>query len=541
MKHRGNRFAPFVTLLALTGPAATGSAQGVEVAITVNIAAGRHKIDPRIYGLAYATPEQLRDLNAPLNRMGGNNTSRYNWKLNADNRGNDWFFESIPDDNATPGERGDSFVTRSLAGGAQPMLTVPMLDWIAKVGPNRQKLPGFSTAKYGAQQKTDPYMSEAGNGKRPDGKDVVGNDPADANLRNSPAFEAEWVRHLVERHGTATKGGVRYYILDNEPGIWHGTHRDVQPVGIKAEALRDRIIAYAGAIKSVDPGAQVVGPEEWGWTGYVYSPYDSWYGGKHGWTNLPERTGLLGGKDFMPWLLAELRKSHEKTGKRLIDIFTTHIYPQGGEFGDDVSADMQARRNRSTRALWDPNYKDETWINEKVQLIPRMKEWVRNNYPGTPIGITEYNWGAEKHINGATAQADILGIFGREGVDLAARWTTPPTDSPVYNAIKLYRNYDGNRSAFGDVSVQAAAPDTNDLSAFAAVRSSDGAVTIMLIAKAGSIAVNLNLPGVSGAAQLRQLKADNRITRLGDMRVRDGRLRLVLPGQSITLIVVPKA
>ena len=30
--------------------------------------------------------------------------------------------------------------------------------------------------------------------------------------------------------------------------------------------------------------------------------------------------------------------------------------------------------------------------------------------PGTPIGITEYNWGAESHINGVTTQADILGL-----------------------------------------------------------------------------------------------------------------------------------
>ena len=58
-------------------------------------------------------------------------------------------------------------------------------------------------------------------------------------------------------------------------------------------------------------------------------------------------------------------------------------------------------------------------------LIPRMKNWVATYYPGTKIGITEYNWGAEGHINGATAQADILGIFGREGLDLATRWTTP--------------------------------------------------------------------------------------------------------------------
>src|SRR2546421_281422 len=129
--------------------------QNTVVEIKVDAAANRHKIDPRIYGLAYATPAQLRDLRAPTNRMGGNNTSRYNWKQNADNRANDWFFESIPDASAAPAERGDTFIANSRSGGAEPMLTIPMLDWIAKVGPNREKLASFSVAKYGPQQKTD--------------------------------------------------------------------------------------------------------------------------------------------------------------------------------------------------------------------------------------------------------------------------------------------------------------------------------------------------------------------------------------------------
>jgi len=64
-------------------------------------------------------------------------------------------------------------------------------------------------------------------------------------------------------------------------------------------------------------------------------------------------------------------------------------------------------------------------------LIPRMKSWVAANYPGTPIGVTEYNWGAENHINGATAQADILGIFGRENLDLATRWIRPDATTPT--------------------------------------------------------------------------------------------------------------
>ena len=63
--------------------------------MTVDVGANRRAINPAVYGVAYATPAQLQDLNAPLHRYGGNNTSRYNWQLNADNRGADWYFESI--------------------------------------------------------------------------------------------------------------------------------------------------------------------------------------------------------------------------------------------------------------------------------------------------------------------------------------------------------------------------------------------------------------------------------------------------------------
>src|ERR1051326_183753 len=115
-------------------------------------------------------------------------------------------------------------------------------------------------------------------------------------------------------------------------------------------------------------------------------------------------------------------------------------------------------------------------------FIPRLRSWVNTYYAaGTPIGITEYNWGAESHINGATTQADILGIFGREGLDMATRWTAPNSSTPTYQAIKIFRNYDGNRSTFGDTSVAAAAPNPDNLSAFASLRSSDGALTVMVI------------------------------------------------------------
>ena len=527
---------------------ATGSsaahAQSETVTVTIDAKANRHPISPLIYGVAYADDAALKDLHVPLHRYGGNNATRYNWQLNADNRANDWFFESIADTSAVSGERGDTFTARSKAAGAQTMLTIPMIDWVAKVGPNRDKLASFSIAKYGAQAGADTYFADAGNGiLKSTGKPVTGNDPHDANVPNSATFEQGWVKHLVEKWGTAAKGGVQYYLLDNEPALWNNTHRDVQPVGLKLEEMRAKILDYAAKIKAVDPTALTVGPEEWGWTGYLYSGYDSQWGNDHkDWGHLPDRAAH-GNMDAMPWLLDQLHKENVRTGKRLLDVFSLHFYPQGGDGGNDVSAAVQLKRNRSTRALWDPNYTDESWINSKVALIPRMKNWVATYYPGTRIGITEYNWGAEEHINGATAQADILGIFGREGLDMATRWTTPKAETPTYKAIKIYRNYDGKNSGFGETSVQATVPNPDSLSAFAALRASDGALTVMVINKTpdSPAPVSLSLANFApkGGIQVWQLTAANTIARQADVAPSGNTVRLTLPAQSVTLLILP--
>ena len=130
-------------LCALLVPAQPASAQNAAVTVAVDANANRHPIGDGVYGLAYADSTTLLDLNCPLNRRGGNNTSRYNWQQNADNRGADWYFESIAESSATPGQRGDDFVLNSRAGGAEPMITVPIIEYVAKVGANRSKLASF--------------------------------------------------------------------------------------------------------------------------------------------------------------------------------------------------------------------------------------------------------------------------------------------------------------------------------------------------------------------------------------------------------------
>jgi PKD repeat protein len=534
----------FILCLTLLSPMAA-AAQNAAVTVNIDANANRRAINPNIYGVAHATTAELNDLNSPLNRNGGNNTTRYNWQVNADNRANDWYYESIGDSSAVAGERGDTFMANSNAANAKAMLTIPTIDWVAKLGVNRGKLASFSIAKYGAQTGNDwQWFADAGNGVWSNGQVVTGNDPNDANVPSNATYQQGWVQHLVNQWGTNASGGLRYYILDNEPSIWHATHRDVHPTGATMDEIKDKILDYAGKIKTVDPSALVVGPEEWGWSGYLLSGYDQQYGSLHGWSFMPDRSNH-GGWDYLPWLLDQLHQNNAATGKRLLDIFTVHYYPQGGEFGNDTSTAMQLRRNRSTRSLWDPNYIDESWINDRVQLIPRLRNWVNTYYPGTQTGVTEYNWGAESHINGATTQADIFGIFGREGLDMAARWTTPASTTPTYKAIKMYRNYDGNKSTFGDTSVSAIAPNPDNVAVFAAQRSADGALTVMVVSKylSGTTPATINLAnfGHNGSAQVWQLTAANSITHLSDISFSGNSFGVTLPPQSVSLLVLPAA
>lgn len=540
---RHTAYLPIAITLCSLG--CTAHAQNGAVTVTVDANANRKAISPLIYGVAHAGTTALSDLNAPLNRNGGNNTSRYNWQVNGDNRGSDWYFESIGDTSATAGERGDTFISNSKNGGSKAMLTIPMIGWVAKLGTNRAKLASFSIAKYGPQTGSDSqWFPDAGNGiSSATGQNITGNNPIDANVSADSLFEQGWINHIIATWGLSGAGGLQYYIMDNEPSLWHSTHRDVWPTGATMDQIRDKIIDYAGKVKDKDANALVVGPEEWGWTGYFYSGYDQWYANIHGWSTLPDRNNHVGW-DYLPYLLDQLRQNNASTGRRLLDIFTVHYYPQGGEFSNDTSTNMQLLRNKSTRSLWDPNYVDQSWIGTQVQLIPRIRGWVNSYYSGTKIGITEYNWGAESHINGATTQADIYGIFGREGLDIATRWTTPDPSTPTYKAMKMYRNYDGNKSTFGDTSVSCSAPNPDNLSAFAGQRSSDNTLTVMVISKylSGTTPVTISLANFTGTgtAQAWQLTSSNAITRLSDISYTGSSLSATIPPQSITLFVLPK-
>jgi len=334
--------------------------------------------------------------------------------------------------------------------------------------------------------------------------------------------------------------------MDNEHSIWFSTHQDIHPVGPTMQEIYSDIVNYGGMVKSLDPHALVLGPEEWGWNGYFWSGYDQQWAGQHNDFNVndfPDR-GTNGGMDYMPWLLNQLHLHDTATGVRTLDYFTLHCYPQENNVGGSAAdSATQLVRNACTRQFWDTNYVDPSWINSVIDLIPRMKNWVATYYPGTKIGITEYNWGAEPNIGGATAQADLDGIFGREGLDIATRWTTPDASTPTYLAMKIYRNYDGNKSTFGDTSVLATGPNPDNVAVFGATRSSDGALTVMVVSKyltgVTPLSVTLSNFTASSTAQVWQLNASNVIAHLPDTALANNTISTTVPGQSVTLFIVP--
>ncbi len=529
-------------------------------ALSVNAAAGRKPISPEIYGLHDADEAFAAEIGLPVRRNGGNLATRYNWRSGNTNSGLDFYFANRPADLTA-----DQFVARDRRTGSKSILTIPLTGWVAKDGENASC--GFSVAKYayvpqafGGLAATNPNLPQCGTGVTgitPGGTLQFGGpvDPNDTSLPFAPADASAWIAQLKASYGSAAQGGVAYYALDNEPDLWSATHADLVPTALTYQQFRDRTYLYAAAVKQADPTAQTLGPSLGSYSYYFNSFYD---GQREDWVT-PDDRNANGGTPFLAWYLQQMQAYETANGVRLLDYLDVHYYPQSGEYNNPAGdAALQALRLESTRALWDPSYADVFWKDNGapdggvVRLIPRLRELVASNYPGTMVAISEYSWGAHADLNGALAQADILGIFGREGVDLATlfdgRYESEASkfapDRPSAYAFRIYRNYDGAGGRFGETSVQAGSADQSKLAIYAAQRTSDAALTIVVINKTkGGLRSNLALSGFAPgqlAAAYRYSGANlNAITRLSNLSVSATGLSADFPAESITLLVVP--
>jgi hypothetical protein len=531
---------PTATPAATLVPAEALAAKVKKVTLSVDATGGVHPISPLIYGVNFAS--QVDGLagafDVPVDRWGGNSTSRYNYLNDTTNTGQDWYFENIVSD---PAETLTAFVDADRTAGSASLVTVPMIGWVSKDSPAQHPfLCSFPKTSFPTQNDADYWDSNCGNGMK--GSTPLTADPTTTSVAAGADFDTAMVAALVAKYGTAADGGVGFYALDNEPVLWNSTHRDVHPAPLTANELWTKSSATATAVKAADPTAKVLGPSDWGWCAYYFSADED--------CGQSAVADARGGLPLGAWYLQRFAASDAGSGTRTLDYFDEHYYPQANNvaLSGKGSAAVQALRLRSTRSLWDPTYADESWISDANGRVPlawirTMKAWTDQYYPGTKTAITEYNWGGLESVNGALAQADVLGIFGREGLDLATLWGPGKAGQPWAYAFRMYRNYDGHRHQFGDSSVTARSSNQGRLSMYAATRGSDGALTMMVVNKTRSTIPSTltvkNFAGASKAAVYRYSSAHTtKIVKTTSVKLRSGAIKTGFPGNSITLLVL---
>jgi hypothetical protein len=515
-------------LLVMSAAACSGRAalaqSGGAPTLTVDAAASHHPISPNIYGIANYSLDATfaKEIQVPNIRWGGDGTSRYNWLVDSSNSGFDWYFmggngETTP----VPGAGPDLMINTYKPANA--LITIPIIPYVNKTSAWNCSFP---VSVYGAQQSTNPYVhpngDNCGNSIATNGTQLIDNNIYANHIDNTTGLQEQWVQHLVSTFGTAANGGVKFYQLDNEPYGWSNTHRDVTPNQATYPTITQLGEHYAATVKEADSTALVLGPSDFtlgGWIG-----------------NTSQQGGLYAGEYYLQQMAA-YDKAH---GQRVLDYFDEHYY---------FDTSTPAAQLASTRTLWDPTYNGGTWVeqydfNGPMQLIPRFRSWISTYYPGTLLSLSEYSIDSgQKSIVDAIAEMDVLGIFGQQPIDFANMWSAPAPADPIAYAFRMFRNYDGNGSQFGDTSISAASTNQGELSVYAAQRSSDNAVTILAINKttgalSSTIAIaNLNLPATAQLYTYSQANLTS-IVHASDAAITSGSISYTFPSYSAVLFVV---
>lgn len=469
--------------------AADKAAPQTNISVTIDALANRHDISPYIYGVNFPPDTNyIQQTGATLIRWGGNASSRYNWKNFDTNAAADWYFDNRPMGDPPLYQDSAQFVSNISATGALPIMSMPMLSWVAKDDSSYS----FSIAKYGAQCYANPYNSDDGIGIKTDcSTPITGNDPNDANVplldqpgNNDPpgsVYRNQWVTALRTEFGT----NFHLYDMDNESDIWGSTHRDVHPNPSGYDELLNDFLHEAPLMKSWDSHAVRLGPVSCCWWFY-------WNGANN------NDKAAHGGVDFLPWWLNGVYWSDKLNGRRSLDVFDVHAYPDSPDTSGWTQAQKQALALRILRDWWDPAYVSESgginqqWAtfmqpNKTIPFrIPRLRAIANANYPNTPLTFTEWNaaLAGESDFSTALVDIDAWGILGRERATGSTRWVAADPTTPAYLSLQMFRNYDGHHHGFGSTSVSAVNNgDPGLFSLYASLNSSGNAMTVLAINK----------------------------------------------------------
>ena len=427
---------------------AIAAIESIEVRIDTTVEISN--ISPHIYGLALSDIDAVESLRPSVYNWTGDGAMRYNitkgrgWNLGRE--------ESYVNSNAFPnsGNHALDFIDLANSIDAASSFTLPTLGWVAK---------DTSTCSF-----PDPVTGECTTGRESTclSQSINGN-PNLTSIEINPDDMIAFLQSVKDAGES-----LDFISLMYEPELWGIIHYDVHPECMTYRETLDIYQAYSAAIREVVPEAELMGPGTCCWDFYFNSP--------SGPIDKVENED----KDFIPWFLEKMAEFDAETGKRHLDVLNIHYYPQNltNDFTDIAVAE---HRLRAPWSLYDPLYVDESYINEPVQLIPRMNAWIDEFYPGTKLGIGAWNFGAAESLNGAIAIAEVLGIFGQEELHFASFYPELLPETPGYYAFKMYTNYDNQGGNYGDLAIQAESNFPEVVSAYSSIDLENGNLHIILI------------------------------------------------------------
>ena len=161
--------------------------------------------------------------------------------------------------------------------------------------------------------------------------------------------------------------------------------------------------------------------------------------------------------------------------------------------------------------------------------------------------MTEYEGGGWNHIAGTFAQADMLGIFGAQGLFAANLWPPNGTYDYALAGFRVFRGFDGANANFGDTSVQATSSDISKVAVYASTDSTaPGRVVFAAINRSTAAHVTaisgLPLSGMATVYQITAASAQGQTpvhpVLVGQMRVGGQSFTVTLPALSVSTIEV---
>ena len=464
----------------LAAPLVPGALPATDVVFAIDTSQGMWPISPDIYGMNSPGPRKGVDptLRVTSERLGGNRLSAFNWENNASNAGKDYYYQndSYLSSSKAAGDAVRFVLDDAWATGAGAVVTVPIGDYVSA-----DKSPGGDV-----RNSTDYLTNRFRKNVASKGAPLT----YPPNQDDDSVYQDEFVAWAKGCGGDLPLA----FCLDNEPDLWSETHPEIHADKVTFAELCQRTVTFASAIKAVWPAAPVLGFVSYGWNGFTTLQ------------GAPDQAK----RDFVEFFLGQMQAAEATAGKRLVDYLDLHWYPEakGGtarivfDSAPTDATNLAANRDarvQAPRSLWDATYKEDSWIanNAKVgpiNLIHRMQQKIAANYSGTKLSFTEWNYGGGSDITGAIATADVLGIFGRERVDMAHIWLLDASEPFTFAGVRTFRNYDGQSGEFGDIGIAATNSDTVNTSVYASLSSSNpNQVVVVAINKKGDASVTAGI------------------------------------------------